>query len=191
MVTIDGWVSAFLERIEDGHEELTRLDRLAGDGDFGDNLRRAATGARHAMIAGAGGFEALVTAFRATGGTSGPLFGLWFRAFARQVSDPVQAGDVAEAARRGLDAIVSAAGAAVGDNTMVDAMAPAVSSFDSGGDLDASLQRAARDAAAGAESTREMLGRRGRSSYVGEHARGVVDPGALAVAWFFAAAVPA
>ncbi|QTX05658.1 DAK2 domain-containing protein [Agromyces archimandritae] len=190
MVTVDGWVAAFLDRIEDGHEELTRLDRLAGDGDFGDNLRRAATGARHAMIAGAGGFAALVTAFRATGGTSGPLFGLWFRAFARQVSDPVQAGDVAEAARRGLDAIVSAAGAAVGDNTMVDAMAPAVLSFDSGGDLDASLRRAARESAAGAESTRELLGRRGRSSYVGEHARGVVDPGALAVAWFFSAAVP-
>ncbi|MGO1879970.1 MAG: DAK2 domain-containing protein [Microbacterium gubbeenense] len=191
MVTVDGWATAFLDRIESGHEELTRLDRLAGDGDFGDNLRSAATGARRAMSAGSGGFEALVTAFRATGGTSGPLFGLWFRAFARQVSDPVRVEDVDEAARRGLDAIVSAAGAAVGDNTMVDAMAPAVRSFGSSGGLDASLERAARDAAAGAESTREMLGRRGRSSYVGEHARGVVDPGALAVAWFFAAAVPA
>lgn len=192
MVTVDSWVTAFLDRIERGHEELTILDQQAGDGDFGDNLAGAAAGARRAMSDGADGFSALVTAFRATGGTSGPLFGLWFRAFSRGVSDPLRSEDVAESAARGLDAIVTAAGAAVGDNTMVDAMVPAVRSFEAPqGELVAALARAARAAADGAESTRDMLGRRGRSSYVGEHARGVVDPGALAVAWFFEAATAA
>ncbi|WP_344682558.1 DAK2 domain-containing protein [Saccharopolyspora taberi] len=48
-----------------------------------------------------------------------------------------------------------------------------------------------RDAAAaaqrGAESTAQLLARRGRASYVGEHARGVIDPGAVTVAVFFEA----
>ena len=36
-----------------------------------------------------------------------------------------------------------------------------------------------------------MTARRGRASYVGDAARDVVDPGALAVAWFFAAGADA
>jgi len=50
---------------------------------------------------------------------------------------------------------------------------------------------AAEAAEAGAESTRDLLASRGRASYVGEVARGVLDPGAVAVALFFAAAVTA
>ena len=46
---------------------------------------------------------------------------------------------------------------------------------------------AAAAAQQGAASTEEMVARRGRASYVGEVARGVLDPGALTVALFFAA----
>ena len=53
--------------------------------------------------------------------------------------------------------------------------------------LSAALNSAATAARLGAESTRAMLARRGRAAYVGEHARGVEDPGASAIAMFFAA----
>ena len=189
MVTTAGWVSAFIDRVEAGHEQLTDLDRLAGDGDFGDNLLAAVRRAKAAQSESTQPFRALTLAFMDAGGTSGPLLGMWFRAFSRTVSDPLAVEDVAKAASDGLLAIQQAAGARVGDNTMVDAMAPAVDALDGAtGDVGDVLARVAEAAAAGAESTGALLGRKGRSSYVGDHALGVVDPGALAIAWFFEAA---
>ena len=38
------------------------------------------------------------------------------------------------------------------------------------------------------ESTRDTTASKGRASYVGENARGVVDPGALVTSWLFRAA---
>ncbi|MGW4962584.1 DAK2 domain-containing protein [Nonomuraea sp. NPDC004186] len=49
------------------------------------------------------------------------------------------------------------------------------------------LAAAARAATAGAEATAAIRARRGRASYVGERAVGVVDPGARTVAYFFQA----
>ena len=40
-------------------------------------------------------------------------------------------------------------------------------------------------AIAGARSTSEITATKGRASYLGERARGVIDPGALVVAWLF------
>jgi dihydroxyacetone kinase len=74
-----------------------------------------------------------------------------------------------------LDAIVPAA----------DALAAAASA---GADLRDGLRGAATAAREGAEATAGMVARRGRASYVGDAARGVQDPGAVAVAVFFEAA---
>jgi dihydroxyacetone kinase len=73
----------------------------------------------------------------------------------------------------------------VGDKTMIDAIAPAVEALEKDG---GTLQDAADAAKTGAESTKDITANRGRASYVGEAARGVVDPGALVMAWFFEAA---
>ncbi|KQP69718.1 hypothetical protein ASF40_16045 [Microbacterium sp. Leaf288] len=191
MVTAAAWVDGFIDRVHADHTVLTALDTRAGDGDFGDNLLSAAARARREREAGTPPFRALVQAFRDAGGTSGPLLGMWFRPFARELQDPVDAAALARAAREGLAAIQSAAGAQVGDNTMVDAMAPAADALadaaDRGSDAPAALAAAARAAAEGAASTEGLLGRKGRSSYVGDHALGVADPGAVAIAWFFEA----
>jgi len=66
---------------------------------------------------------------------------------------------------------------------MVDALSPAVDALDNG----ASLADVARAAADGAESTRDTTATKGRASYVGENARGVVDPGAVVVSWLYEA----
>jgi len=75
---------------------------------------------------------------------------------------------------------------------MLDAMAPAADALAAAAQRGAALRDGLRDAAAaareGAESTAGMVARRGRASYVGEAARGVRDPGAVAVALFFEAA---
>lgn len=188
----DAWFAAFRDHVEAGHAQLTELDRLAGDGDFGGNLLGAIRRADALHLEGQAPFRALYLSFLDAGGTSGPLLGMWFRAFSAETADGLSASTLAAAARRGLDAIQAAGGAQPGDNTMVDAMAPAVEAIEGfAPDADPALvlQAAAEASERGAESTGALLGRKGRSSYVGDHALGVVDPGALAVAWFFAAAV--
>jgi dihydroxyacetone kinase-like protein len=194
------WSEGFIAAVRRGDEELTELDRRAGDGDFGANmrfaLRRAAALLDGDPPASVGGvFTALSEGFLQTGGTSGPLFGMWFREFAKATGaagEEVTAAVLARAATAAVATVQRLGKAEVGHKTMVDAMAPAAGALrtaaDRNADVTEALRRAAAAAREGAESTRDLVAVRGRASYVGEHARGVVDPGALTVALFFEAA---
>ncbi|MFV0126353.1 dihydroxyacetone kinase family protein [Streptomyces sp. HMX112] len=175
-------------------DNLTRLDQLVGDGDFGDNL---AGGVRRAVgladETGAGGTAALAEAFlNDVGGTSGPLFGLLFQHLA-SVSPGDQAPSrtaLADATAAGLAAVQRVGGARPGDCTLVDALAPAAEALaDHARDetAGAPFTAAAQAAIRGALATASLRPRRGRASYVGDHAIGVPDPGALAVALLFVA----
>ena len=188
------WVDAFAADFERERTRLTELDRAAGDGDFGANLRSALGKVQQRLTAdpqtARAVFAAVSDAFLDTGGTSGPLFGMWFRALSRALpeTDPADLTQLAEGVREGTATVQRLGGAEVGDKTMVDAMVPAVAALtDAAGDPEQALTAAADAAEAGAASTEAMVARRGRASYVGEVARGVLDPGALAVALFFRA----
>src|SRR3954451_8783199 len=137
------WVDAFARAVEARRDELTELDRRSGDGDFGVNvtaaLGRARGGAADADSSAAV-FAAVSKAFMAAGGTSGPLFGMWFRELGRA------APDLAAGTAAGLDAVKRLGSAEVGDKTMVDALAPAAEALSAG----ESLADAARAARAGA-----------------------------------------
>ena len=188
------WVDGFVAAVEERHAELGELDRRIGDGDFGSNLRSAArrivANLESAPATAGGPFAAVSDAFMATGGTSGPLLGMWFRALAKAGADrdEIPLADLAGAVADGVAAIQRLGGAQVGDKTMLDAFVPAADALagavDSG-DLAAALAAAAEAAAAGAEATAGLSARLGRSSYVGDAARGVPDPGASAVAMLF------
>ena len=199
---VGSWIADWAEKVLEQEPALTDLDRRAGDGDFGTNMVAALDqldiSAIRDTYSTATIFDAVSQAYLGhAGGTSGALFGIWFRHFFRVAADSADSeldlGAIAAAARAGLDNITSLGGARVGDKTMVDAIVPAVESLEqsvsSEADRDAALASAAEAAAAGAESTETMLANRGRASYVGEAARGVADPGALLIAWFFASAV--
>ncbi|WP_447036030.1 dihydroxyacetone kinase family protein [Streptomyces sp. DSM 118878] len=175
-------------------DNLTKLDQLVGDGDFGDNLtggvRRAV---KLADERGLDGTSALAEAFlNDVGGTSGPLFGLLFQHLASAVpadGGAPEAGALAEAAQAGFAAIHRVGGASPGDCTLVDALAPAAESLAASAEdgAEAPLTEAAQAAIRGALATAALRPRRGRASYVGDHALGVPDPGALAVALLFMA----
>ncbi|GAA4548753.1 dihydroxyacetone kinase subunit DhaL [Amycolatopsis samaneae] len=191
------WIDTFIGAVRDRGDELTELDRRAGDGDYGTNLRSAVERAAANLAADAPGtpgavFGAVANAFLHTGGTSGPLFGMWFREFAKTVGAEVSSDVLATAADRAQAAVRRLGNAEVGHKTMVDAMVPAATALTAaaarGDDVRVALAAAATAAHEGAASTEDLLAKRGRASYVGEHARGVVDPGALTVAWFFDAA---
>ncbi|KOX15542.1 DAK2 domain-containing protein [Nocardiopsis sp. NRRL B-16309] len=195
----DLWVRGFAAAINDADDHLTDLDRRSGDGDFGTNM---VTGLRRALAAlpehpdspGAP-FQALSDTFLShSGGTSGPLFGMWFRDFAKagHGTPALTLAGVAEAADRGWATVTRLGSAKVGDRTMVDAIAPAAESLGrstaEGLSLEEGLRAAAEAAEAGAQGTSELLGRKGRTSYVGDAALGAPDPGAVAIGLFFRAA---
>ncbi|GAB7192954.1 hypothetical protein NUM3379_36630 [Kineococcus sp. NUM-3379] len=190
------WWDGFARQVEERCEELTELDRIAGDGDFGTNLRSAVRKAQRRLEQApprdvGDVFTGVSLGFLDTGGTSGPLLGMFFREFAKACEGlPVVGSDVlARAARAGTEVVQRLGGASVGDKTFVDAMAPAADALEgavaAGQEVTAAMGAAYRAAADGARATTTMLARRGRASYVGDVARGVVDPGALAVAWFY------
>ncbi|MFI6294620.1 DAK2 domain-containing protein [Nonomuraea sp. NPDC050790] len=119
----------YAEIVSQVRDNLTTLDQLVGDGDFGDNLAGGVRRAVKLNESGTDGMSALVDAFlNEVGGTSGPLFGLLFQHLATVPWPDDQAPDalaVAEAARFSLAAIHRVGGAEVGDCTLVDALAPA------------------------------------------------------------------
>jgi dihydroxyacetone kinase len=194
------WIGSFVGDFADRREELDDLDRRAGDGDFGSNLLPAIEPAAAALASAPGdgadtAFTTLSNAFMGAGGTSGPLFGMWFRELARAASAAggrLDLAGLAGGAGAGRDVVMRLGGAAAGDRTMLDAIVPAADALaaaaSAGEDLRVGLRAAATAARAGAAATAEMVARRGRASYVGEAARGVQDPGAVAVAIFFEAA---
>ncbi|BCI55889.1 dihydroxyacetone kinase family protein [Mycolicibacterium litorale] len=185
-----GWLSAFVARVRGAIDELTALDRQVGDGDFGANMA-AALGRFDLPLRGSDAdvLDAIARSyFVRSGGTSGAVFGTLFRELSKAFAgDDDFPAALAAGTRAGLESVVELGGAQVGDNTVVDALHPANEALQQGD----SLADAARAAAEGAESTRDRLARKGRASYVGEAARGAVDPGALVISWLFEAAADA
>lgn len=178
-------LSAWIERVLGAHDELTALDRKAGDGDFGVNMR-AALGPFDLPLRGTVGdvLHSLGESYLVrAGGTSGAVFGLFFATMGAAAGDAksIPDADVAAAAGAGLDAIVELGGAKVGDGTVVDAIAPAVEALESGADLAGAAEKAVE----GADATAARVAGKGRASYVGDAAKGVADPGALVMGWFF------
>lgn len=177
--------------------ELTEMDRLVGDGDIGASL----SGGARAVLDSLGrlGGQPLdaalhdigLTLRRAVGGTSGPLYSAFVIAAGRELQAvAADAAALSRAFAAGTETIMRLGGAAPGDRTMVDALAPAAAALAAAqGGAAECLAAAARAARQGAEATAAMKPRRGRSSYIGDRALGHPDPGAVAIAvWLEAAA---
>ncbi|MFD4367809.1 dihydroxyacetone kinase family protein [Rhodococcus sp. NPDC058521] len=191
------WVGDWVEKVLAEEPHLTDLDRRAGDGDFGTNMLAAL---EHVDVRKVRAGYAFPTVFETVsdaylghaGGTSGALFGIWFRQLFVAAADNPEGLDLpnlSAATRAGMDAITDLGGARPGDKTMIDAIAPAVEALESANSsLAEALEQAAVAGAAGAQGTGDIVARRGRASYVGDASRGVVDPGALVMSWFFEAA---
>lgn len=192
------WIGTYAAAFRAAAEELDDLDRQAGDGDFGSNLlgsikRVEADLADSPDCTGAERFGAMSRAFMQSGGTSGPLFGVWFREFARACRDDggLDRAGLALAVEAGLAAVCALGHAEPGDKTMVDAIAPAVEALAAGArdrkDIEGDLELASVAARTAADATAGLVAKRGRASYVGALSLGARDAGAEAIALFFEA----
>ncbi len=172
---------------------LTELDRLVGDGDLGTNLARGANAIQKAKtrIASCQGVAASLVYVadvirREVGGTSGPLYSVFLLAAADALASnqgELTADDWSRAFSAGVERVRVVGGAQPGDSTMIDALEPAQEALRvSPGTASERIAAAAQAARAGAESTRQWRPKLGRSSYVGDRALGVPDPGAVAIA---------
>lgn len=188
------WIERAAEVITQQAPRLTELDSAIGDGDHGANMSRGLAAAVAAIrekdpeTAG----KVLVTAGREmiskTGGASGPLYGSGFRKAGKALDDVGTADAAAfdDALAAMLTAIQELGAASVGDKTIVDALAPAVTAFhasaEDGADLHTAAKAAAEAAEAGLEATIPLQARKGRASYLGPRSIGHEDPGAASTA---------
>ncbi|MDX3077122.1 dihydroxyacetone kinase subunit DhaL [Streptomyces sp. NPDC088354] len=188
------WLAAAASVIEREADRLTELDSPIGDADHGANMRRGFIAARTAVekeppdTPG----DVLVLVGRqlisTVGGASGPLYGTLLRKAGKALGDAerVTPEQFAQALGAGVDAVATLGGAAPGDKTMVDALAPAVEALsfalDKGAGLAEALSAAAIAAEEGAIATTPLVAHKGRASYLGERSAGHQDPGATSSA---------
>ncbi len=191
------WLHQFSTLVNQNKGYLTDLDSAIGDADHGSNMSRGMTavldqlpadGPADAMFKKAG-----MTLVSSVGGASGPLYGTFFMRMAPALGsgNDIPAESLATALRAGLDGVISRGKAALGDKTMVDAMAPAVDAVEKSlaeGESLADATRAGAEAARGGrEATIPLVARKGRASYLGERSKGHQDPGATSTTYLFEA----
>ncbi|MCQ9182673.1 dihydroxyacetone kinase subunit L [Streptomyces sp. IBSBF 2953] len=183
------WMTATAVSVDREADRLTALDSPIGDADHGSNLRRGFTAVTAALekespatpgaVLTLAGRQLIST----VGGASGPLYGTLLRKTGKALGEAAEVDEqqFADALRAGVDAVMQLGGAAPGDKTMIDALAPAVDRLADG-------FAAARSAAEqGAEATTPLQARKGRASYLGERSIGHQDPGATSAALLIAA----
>lgn len=171
--------------------ELTEMDRIAGDGDLGISMERAAKAIQEAMKLYPlddvpETLEALGhTLRRELGGSSGPLYGVLFLRCSNILKGFTVPGlaEWTEALDQGCQAISQLGGAKPGDRTMLDALDPFVQALKNsdGNALGETVLSAVDAAEHGMEATAQMKPRLGRSSYLGDRVLGFPDPGAKAI----------
>lgn len=178
--------------IAEHRAELVDLDRAIGDADHGENMDRGFTAIVSALDSATPETPAAVAKLAATtliskvGGAAGPLYGTAFLRASVKLGDAAEVDGplLVEALRAALEGVQARGKAVGGDATMVDALIPAVSAAEEAvGDGVPAILAAAADAAdKGAESTVDLVPRKGRASYLGERAKGHMDPGARSTA---------
>ncbi|TYB59553.1 dihydroxyacetone kinase subunit L [Nonomuraea sp. PA05] len=182
------WFEEAARLVRADRDRLTRLDAAIGDADHGTNLDRGLSEVLKALADSAPGSEAEVlttagaTLIRRVGGASGPLYGSLFRQMGKALATPVTLAGFAAAFEEGVVAVERLGKAALGDKTMVDALAPASRALAlavrDGVGVRQALDQAARAAGEGSKATIAMQARKGRASYLGERSVGHEDPGA-------------
>ena len=170
-----------------------RLDSATGDGDFGTTMARGfgAVLARWSDLDRSNDGTLLASAAdilsSEMGGSSGPLWSDGIRRCATILArDGVHLASVAAAIASASDGVTAYGGAAVGDKTLLDALAPMAEALHdataAGSSAVQAVRMAAMAAVRGAASTVPIAARRGRSAWAGERSIGHVDPGAAAIA---------
>ena len=190
--------------IESQHNELGRLDAVAGDGDHGIGMLRGVTaavdaaGQAHDLRAGAGSLLGVAGDAWAdkAGGTSGALWGVLLRNLGNQLGDETRPGIAAVAAgvSSALQAVMKAGNARPGNKTLVDVLHPFSAALDQaaadGLSVADAWEMAGNIADKAAQMTQDLLPKIGRARPHAEKSIGTPDPGAVSMALIINAVKP-
>ena len=171
--------------------EIEKLDQAIGDGDHVINMRRgiqAILEIDETLVPLKPG-EALnkigMTLLSTIGGSAGPLFASMFMGMAKVPgSDDIHdSKTVAKMYSSGVELVKQRGKADVGDKTMLDVLIPVSNLFSElveKSDLPKNeiLKQLMAEAERGVLSTKDIAATKGRASYLGERAKGHIDPGA-------------
>ncbi len=194
------WIARLQTIYHENRQYLTDLDAAIGDADHGINLDRGFCAVQTELVktAPADISAALkvvaMTLIRSVGGASGPLYGTFFlRASAYTAArSELDASDVVEMFKVGIEGIQQRGKAEAGDKTMLDTLLPALAAMQStlkeNSNLSSILTAAAQAAQQGMAATVPLQAKKGRASYLGERSMGHQDPGATSAFWLIQAA---
>jgi len=186
---IDAFIQAATAVINANEAEVTALDQAIGDGDHVTNVQRG-LGVLASLAPDLGALDwpaALqkmgMSVMSTVGGASGSLYGTFFLAMAKSFKGrDMSLAHLAEGFGAGVDAMKQRGKAELGEKTMLDVLIPVAEVLRQAAaeswDLPKVVAEINRAAEAGCESTRDLVPTKGRSSFLGERARGCIDAGA-------------
>lgn len=191
-VDCQSWLNDFSKKIEVEKDYLSELDTPIGDGDHGNNMARGMTAYQEMVKKQAPETiaDTLKTMSMAliskVGGASGPLYGSAFLNMAKAAKnlDTINSEkELGQLINEGLVGIQHRGKAEAGDKTMVDVWLPVTAALQAGKLTDETIQQAVA-------STKELVAKKGRASYLGERAIGHIDPGAYSSGLLFSSLLP-
>ena len=176
---------------------LTEIDTVIGDGDHGSGMKTGFSALKQMLENKSfdNPYDLLhqsgLCLIKTMGGASGVLFGTLFTGGLDTIAglQNLNAGQLFQYISNGVAAIQRRGRAKPGDKTMVDALIAAVEEMEAqlakSNRMKDLLQAAYEGAVKGAESTKSMVSRIGRSKNFREKTIGWPDPGAVSVSILF------
>ncbi|MGZ0150327.1 dihydroxyacetone kinase subunit DhaL [Kribbella sp. WER1] len=183
------WMRDVARVLHENAAYLTELDSAIGDADHGANMDRGFQAVVEVLDGMSFGSvdellkKAGMTLVSKVGGASGPLYGTFFLRFGTALAGADLTPEaIGKGLHAGVEGVLARGKAELGDKTMYDAWAPALTAYDDavagGADVRTALTAAAEAAAKGRDATVPLVARKGRASYLGERSAGHQDPGA-------------
>jgi dihydroxyacetone kinase-like protein len=170
--------------------EIEKLDQEIGDGDHIFNVQRGIKlvielepTIKELPISKALN-QIAMKVLSGIGGSSGALFGTLFMTMAKgeNIDEGVDYKKAIEIFSLGVEAVKQRGKADVGEKTMMDVLIPVANCLQDGiqnnRDINDILTEAVQVAEDGMLSTKDLLATKGRASFLGERAKGHIDPGA-------------
>ena len=180
-----------IQEVIDFHAtEIEKLDQEIGDGDHIFNVQRGIKLVielepiiKELPISKALN-QIAMKVLSGIGGSSGALFGTLFITMAKgeNIDEGVDYKKAIEIFSLGVEAVKQRGKADVGEKTMMDVLIPVANCLQEGvqnnKDINEILTEAIQVAENGMLSTKDLLATKGRASFLGERAKGHIDPGA-------------